>query len=286
MLRQKWGSVVCPSCKNLVGVNDEQCLTCGRWNPGLWGYAPFLNRLGRDLGFTKLMMGTCITLYALMLAVDPQGIYLQPSFGFLAPSERMSFLFGASGFVPAVYYGRWWTVLTAGWLHGSLIHIFFNLMWIRDLAPATSEIYGASRMIIIYIVGGVTGFIFSTLSAFLRLLPLPMAVGNIGTTVGASAPLFGLLAALIYYGRRGGSTMISNQAKSWALMLFIFGFIVPSVDNFAHAGGFVGGYIASKFLDPLRPERLDHMIVALLCLAATGVALVFSIVTGLKFINA
>src|SRR5437899_9613360 len=42
---------VCPSCGNLVGVNDERCFTCGRWNPGLWGFAPLLKRLGRDLGF-------------------------------------------------------------------------------------------------------------------------------------------------------------------------------------------------------------------------------------------
>ena len=118
MLRQKWGSVVCPSCKNLVGVNDERCLTCGRWNPGLWGYAPLLNRFGRDLGFTKFVMGACITLYALMLAADPQGIGAGASRGFLAPSGRMSLLFGASGAVPVFGAGRWWTVLTAGWLHG------------------------------------------------------------------------------------------------------------------------------------------------------------------------
>ena len=282
MLRQKWGSVVCPSCKNLVGVNDEQCLSCGRRNPGMWGYAPFLNRLGRDLGFTKFVMGSCITLYALMLAVDPQGINSGASLGFLAPSGRISFLFGASGAVPVFGFGRWWTVLTAGWLHGGLLHIFFNLMWIRDLSPATSEIYGPSRMVIIYTMGGIAGFTASTLAPFF----LPAFIAPAGITVGASAPLFGLLAALIYYGRRGGSSMISNQAKSWALMLFIIGFIFPGVDNVAHAGGFVGGYAASKFLDPLRPERLDHMIAALLCLGATGVALVYSIVQGLKFINA
>src|SRR5262245_64254798 len=47
MLRQRWGSVVCPSCGTLVGVLDERCLTCGRWNPGMWGFGPFLTRLGR-----------------------------------------------------------------------------------------------------------------------------------------------------------------------------------------------------------------------------------------------
>src|SRR5439155_4411932 len=100
MLRQKWGSVVCPSCGNLVGINDAQCLTCGRWNPGLWGFAPLLNRLGRDLGFARFVMGACITLYAFMLVADPSGINSGGFLNFLAPSQRSLFLFGSSGAVP------------------------------------------------------------------------------------------------------------------------------------------------------------------------------------------
>jgi rhomboid protease GluP len=281
MLRQKWGSVVCPSCGTLVGVSDQQCLTCGRWNPGLWGFAPFLNRLGRDLGFTQFVMGSCITLYALMLFVDPYNINAGGFLNFLSPSRRSLFLFGASGVLPVFGVGRWWTVLTAGWLHAGLLHIFFNMMWIRQLAPATSETYGPSRMVIIYTLAGVTGFTASTLAAAF----VPVLGGSAGFTVGASAPIFGLLGALIYYGRRTGSSMIGDQAKSWAVALFIFGFIFPGVDNWAHLGGFVGGYATSKFLDPLRQERLDHLILALVCLAVTGIAFVFSIVQGLDFLR-
>ena len=79
--------------------------------------------------------------------------------------------------------------------------------------------------------------------------------------------------------------MVGDQAKSWALTLFVFGFIMPGIDNWAHLGGFAGGYFTSRFLDPLRPERLDHLIVALVCLAVTGIALVFSIVHGLGFLR-
>ena len=60
---------------------------------------------------------------------------------------------------------------------------------------------------------------------------------------------------------------------------------MPGVDNWAHLGGLAGGYVASRFLDPLKPERLDHLIAALVCLAVTGIAFVVSIATGLKFIN-
>ena len=279
MLRQKWGSVVCPSCRNLVGVNDERCLMCGRWNPGLWGFAPLLNRLGKDLGFAKLVVGACIIIYGLMLLSDPSGINTQGALSFLSPSRRALFLFGESGRIPVFLAGRWWTVLTAGWLHAGLLHIFFNIMWIRQLAPATSEMYGPSRMIIIYTIAGIVGFAASTLAgAFVPIL------GGAGFTVGASAAIFGLLGALIYYGRRTGSSAVSDQAKSWAIPLFIIGFIMPGVDNWAHLGGFVGGYATSKFLDPLQPERLDHLITALVCLVVTGVAVVFSIIDGLRFL--
>src|SRR5687768_17124843 len=116
MLRQKWGSVVCPSCGMLVGVQDEQCLNCGRRNPGLWGFAPFLSRWGRDLGFTPFVMGGCIVLYALTLFADPGGIRSGGFLNFFSPSIESLFLFGASGSTPVFRFGRWWTFLSAGWL--------------------------------------------------------------------------------------------------------------------------------------------------------------------------
>jgi len=277
MLRQKWGSVVCPSCGNLVGVNDERCFTCGRWNPGMWGFAPVLNRLGRDLGFTKVVLMGCMILYTFTLVADPAGLRMGGMMNFLSPSIESLFLFGSSGATPVLYFNRWWTVLTASWLHGGLIHIFFNMMWLRQLAPETAEAYGASRMIIIYTISGITGFTLSTFGGQL--------LRGGGFTVGASAPIFGLLAALVYYGNRGGSSLIGNQAKSYAVMMFVFGFIFPGVDNWAHAGGFIGGYGASKFLDPLKPERLDHLVAALVCLAATAVAILYSIISGLQFVR-
>src|SRR5262245_11530776 len=201
MLRQKWGSVVCPSCGNLVGVNDERCFTCGRWNPGLWGFAPALNRLGRDLGFTPLVLTSCMVLYTLSLVADAQGIRASAGMDFLQPSTRSLFLFGASGPLPVFGYNRWWTVLTAGWLHGGFLHIFFNMMWQRQLATETAETYGASRMVIIYTISGVAGFTLSTLGSL-------VSGGEI--TVDASAPVFGLFAALVYYGRRTGSSTIGR----------------------------------------------------------------------------
>src|SRR5262245_34116689 len=118
MLRQQWGSVVCPSCGTLVGVRDERCLTCGRWNPGMWGFAPVLTRLGRDFGFTPIVIGACGVLYVISLLIDPSSIATTGGFfNFLSPSTQSLFLLGASGFYPVIVGHRWWTVFSAGWLH-------------------------------------------------------------------------------------------------------------------------------------------------------------------------
>jgi rhomboid protease GluP len=175
-------------------------------------------------------------------------------------------------------YGRWWTLLSAGWLHGGLIHIVFNVLWIRQLAPAVAEFFGPARMVIVYVLGGVAGFALSTFGpVYLPLLGF--LLGGPGTTVGASAPIFGLLGALIWYGRRVSSA-IGVQAWSWAALLFAFGFLWPNVDNWAHLGGFLGGLAVAPLLDPRKPERTDHVIVALVLLLASAGAVAWSVWTG------
>ena len=278
--RQTTGSVVCVSCGYLVGVADDRCYHCGRRNPGLWGFAPALRSLGHDLGFVPFVTGLTVVVYVLTLLASRGDIGMQ-GFGLLAPNTYSLLLFGASGAIPVFALDRWWTLLSAGWLHGSLIHILFNVLWIRQLAPAVGELYGPGRMVIVYTIGCVVGFAASSFAGYyLAFLPLRLLQGA-QLTVGASAPIFGLLGALVYYGRRSGSSVVHGQAMSWALMMFIFGIIMPGVDNYAHAGGFVGGYLAGRLLDPLKPERVNHMAIALGCLVLSVLSIVVSIVHGL-----
>ena len=259
--RQTTGSVVCVSCGYLVGVNDAACYNCGRRNPGLWGFGPALRSLGQDLGFVPFVTGLCVVMYELTLVFTGGGIAMRPSLlGFLAPSGTAVVIFGAAGQVPVFELGRWWTVLSAMWLHGSLLHIVFNLLWVRQLAPAIAELYGPGRMVIIYTIAGVVGFALSSFAGeFLRFMPI-RALQGAGVTVGASAPIFGLLGAAVYYGRRTGSSAVGSQAWSWALPMLLFGFIMPGIDNYAHLGGLAGGYVVSQWLDPLKPERVNHML--------------------------
>ena len=193
--RQRTGSVVCPSCGSLVGVNDERCYTCGRRNPGMWGLTPLLRRLGNDLGFTSIVIGGCAALYLLTLAASGGHIGMGGLFSMLAPSPQALFLFGASGAMPVFGAGRWWTILSASWLHGNLLHILFNMMWVRQLGPATAELFGASRLVIIYTVAGATGIpgeLGGRLPAARRAL-----IGGASFTIGASAAIFGLLGAMV-----------------------------------------------------------------------------------------
>jgi rhomboid protease GluP len=95
-----------------------------------------------------------------------------------------------------------------------------------------------------------------------------------------------LLGAIVYYGRRSGSRMASQTGLQYAVILGVFGLIFPGIDNYAHAGGFAGGYLAALVLDPLKPERVDHMVLAFACLLITLVALGWSVVTAIPLLIA
>jgi rhomboid protease GluP len=227
--------------------------------------------------FDQVVVGGSVFLYLCMLVVDPEGIGRGFNlFNLLPPSRESVLRFGATGAVPFWQLDRWWTLLSAGWLHANLLHIGFNLSWLRLLAPGVAELYGASRMVILYTFSSAFAFLLSsTLGQF------TMFGGARFTVVGASAAVFGLLGALIWYGRVTGSRMVTTQAWSWAIGGIIFGFFFPMVDNWAHLGGFGGGYMAAQLLDPRKPERPVHVAVAVGCLVATVLAIVASLVIPL-----
>lgn len=264
-----------------MGVRDDKCYTCGRANPGLWGFGPLLRQLGADLGFVPLVMGASTALYVVMLIASGTGIRMDSMMSILAPSTPILFLFGASGAVPVFGFHRWWTVLSAGWLHSGLLHILFNMLWVRQLGPETADVIGPARTVIVYTIAGIAGFTLSSIAGvFLGNTPIFFLRGA-GFTVGASAPIFGLLGALVHYGRTG-SSLVKQQAMGYAVTLFVFGLIMPGVDNYAHAGGFAGGYLASAFMNPHTRERGDHLLIAIGCIAATFLAIVVSVLHGLS----
>jgi rhomboid protease GluP len=284
MFRQKTGSVVCASCGSLVGVNDETCYTCGRRNPGLWGFGPVIRRFGNDFGFTTVIIYGCGALYALSLVLtvlSGGNLFSGSFFSMLGPNGFASEALGVSGAVPVFYQHRWWSLLSAGWLHAGALHILFNMMGVRQLGPAVEEMYGGARMVIIYTISSATGFLLSSFLAAYAAIPF---FSGGGYTLGASAPIFGLLGALVYYGKRGGSSLVRSQAMSYVVSMAVFGLLMPGIDNAAHLGGFAGGYLAGKWLDPLKRERMDHFVGAAICLLATAAAVVTSMVLTLPLL--
>ena len=281
--RKTEGSVICASCGVLVGVNDDRCYNCGRRNPGLWGFAPALRSLGQDLGFVPLVMGATIILYGLALLLSRGDMQMMT----LSPSTPILFLLGASGATPVFEYGRWWTLLTAGWLHAGVLHIFFNVLWIRQLGPAVAEVYGPARMVIIYTFANVVGFGLSSVAGeLLWWMPIPFLRGA-QLTVGASAAIFGLLGAVgllrppirqppgiasraavrAHHGR-----LRADLSRAWTTTRTL--------------GGFLGGYVTGLVLDPLKPERVDHMVIAAVCLIASLIAIIASVITALPMLLA
>jgi rhomboid protease GluP len=240
-----------------------------------------LRKLGQDFGFAPIVMVSSAALYLVSLLVSGSAIRMDGLMSLLAPSTPVLFLLGASGAIPVFGFGRWWTVLSAGWLHAGLLHIVFNMYYVRMFAPATAEVIGPARTVIIYTVAGVTGFALSSFAGmYLNWIPLPMLRGA-GFTVGASAPVFGLIGALYHYGRTS-SSIAKQMAQSIVIQAVIFGVLMGNagIDNFAHLGGFVGGYFTSAFLNPMTRERGDHLLIAAACLVLTVLSIGASILTG------
>ena len=281
--RQRTGAVVCPKCKRLVGVNDERCYNCGRARPGMLGFAPLLRGLSDELAVTRLMVGACVAVYVAMLLSDLGSVSLEIGFGLLGPSGTSAFRFGASGTDPVLVLGRWWTVLSAGWLHGSLLHIGFNMMFAWQLLPVAMKVYGVGRSIILYVLASAAGFMASTFAAFLPVqIPL---LDPARLTLGASAANLGLLGALVWYGRRSGNSMFGQQMLAYAVANIVMGFALPGVDNWAHLGGFGGGWLLGRFLDPLREERGDHLVIAVVLLVLSAGAIVASLLVKLPWLR-
>ena len=280
-MRQTQGSVVCADCGKLVGVNEPRCPYCGAWRPGLFGWGPVIrNLVGQRLDLVSLILGACITLYAVALLLEPDAIFAGGGlFSFLAPGSRALYQLGMTGGV-AWEQGWWWTLLTANYLHGGVLHILFNMMWIRNLGPAASEVYGPARTFVLFNAAGAAGFLVSNL---MTSMASPLAFAS--PTIGASGGIFGLLAALIVYGRKRGGRALETQLWQWAILLFVFGFIMRGVNNWAHGAGFAGGWIAAHLMGFIDEQRESSSMLiaslALIVLTAAGIVLSFVKVIGL-----
>ncbi len=273
MFRKTSGAILCPGCGRLTNADARVCLVCGRRNPGMWGFAGPLRALFRTRSFTDVVTVACVVLYVASLVIDVRAV-LQPRgpLSVFSPSPEALRALGAAGTDPW-QRGHWWTLLTAIYLHGGVLHILFNVLWIRQLGPAVEELYGRARLVVIFTVAGAAGFAVSN-------------VFGVPLTVGASGSIFGLLGAMVAFGRRRGGAfgqMILRQYGQWALILFIFGLLPgTAINNWAHAGGFAGGLAAGLVISlaEQRAETATDQLLAALAILLTLAGFILALWTA------
>lgn len=266
-------AILCPGCRRLINRDEPTCPHCGLKRPGSWWNRVSQGGVNDAERMTRAILYANIGMYVISLLLNPLSVGFSPDpFRFLSPSRGSLFFLGATGSIPVEQAGRWWTLISASYLHGSVLHLVFNLLAFTQLAPFTLQEYGVYRMFSIYTLGGVMGFLISTLA-------------GVPFTIGASAAVCSLIGAAIYYSKhRGGAygQALYRQLGGWALGIFIFGLIVPGINNWAHGGGFLAGLGAAHWLgyNERRKESLSHRWLGTACMASTGLVLLWAVLSS------
>jgi rhomboid protease GluP len=221
---------MCPQCRAFITSHDRTCPYCGERvsaravdarNPKeiIAGFIPHAR-------FTTIMI----------LLINSALFVATTLFARTVGDQNALYAFGAK-YGPAItQLHQWWRLVTAGFLHGGLLHIGMNSWVLFDLGAQVEEVYGAARMIVFYFAATVAGFALS-----LWWSPV--------LSIGASAGLMGLIGAMIALGvRNPGSagSAIRGMYIRWAVYILIFGLLPGlNVDNAAHIGGLVAGFCAA-----------------------------------------
>jgi rhomboid protease GluP len=224
----------------------------------------------------KTIIYANVGMYLISLLMNPtrMGLSANP-FMFLSPSNGALLLLGSTGTIPIDQGHRWWTLVSANYLHGGILHIVFNMIALRQIGPLVLREYGANRFIGLYTLGGIFGFLVSYFA-------------GVRFTLGASAAVCSLIGASLYYGKsRGGAygKAIYKQISGWVLGLFLFGFLVPGINNWGHGGGIVGGIILGYFLGyhERTMENLFHKSLAVVCVVVTVTVLAWATLSSFYY---
>lgn len=151
-------------------------------------------------------------------------------------SSRVLYAFGAS--LPLPYNLVYpWRFITAVFLHASLLHIGFNMWVLIDIGPMVEELYGSARYFFIFVVTGALGYLASSFFGY-------FSVGASGALLG----LIGVLLAVTTKRRGAASQMIRSQLLRWLVYIAILGFAMPGIDNAAHIGGLISGFLIGRVM--------------------------------------
>jgi rhomboid protease GluP len=254
---------MCRSCRTLVEGGASTCPACGASMRDVpkGGVVRGLGLLFPGRPSVSIIL---LTVNALLLLVtvglDQGGIS-----SLLHPTNQTLWLLGAKQTAWIFTLGEWWRLITANYLHGGIIHLFFNSMALATLGPLIEEGFGARRLFVIYTLSGISGFL---LSAWFGRGPGVVSIG-------ASGAIYGLLGFAVVYGRwraGAGARALADQLTQW-LLYGVFMFFIPGIDNLAHVGGLLLGAGLGLVLDPgdprTRARNLLLWLLFFLCLGLT-----------------
>ncbi len=275
--RQQPGAMICPGCRKLIDADAVQCPYCRMKRPGASFRKVPLRQVAQSAEMAiRWIIYANVALFILSILIYPKhiGVSANPLFFFSIDMDSL-ILLGATGTLPIERLHRWWTLVSASYLHGSLLHIFFNMAAFTQLGRLVAREFGVSRMFIIYTAGGAVGF----LASYLAGIPI---------TIGASASLCALMGAALFYGKhRGGvyGAMVYRQISGWIVSLVIIGFMISSINNWGHGGGLLGGIALGWLLGytEMRPETAGHRWLAGLCLWGTIAILLWAVGSGFYY---
>jgi len=254
---------MCPHCRAFITTDDKVCPYCDAQ----------VGPRAVDMRSPVAVMGGLVPsgrfVTSLILLLNA-GLYLttvvySSNSGNPSPIQgidwRTLYVFGGK-LREAIFGGDYWRLVTAGFLHGGILHFLMNTWAMFDLGATVEEYFGGARMVIIYFAGTVMGFAASTM-------------WSPALSIGASAGLFGLIGAMIGYGSMHGSAfggMVKAHYTRWAIYGLILG-LIGNIDNAAHLGGLAGGFAVARIagtplLDAKR-EQIWHWL-CYLCLALTA----------------
>jgi rhomboid protease GluP len=221
---------MCPHCRAFITTSDRTCPYCNEavapapsrrsGGPILGGFIPHARFNTVIILLINFGLYLATSLYAMK---GGRGNAMGLDAGTLVD-------FGAM-YRPFIAGGQWWRLVTAGFLHGGLLHILMNSWALFDLGAIVEEMFGSARMLVIYFVSTVAGFYMS------------FRLGG-AISIGASAALFGLIGAMIALGVRDRSS-IGSAIRGFFVRWLIYGLLfslLPGIDIFAHIGGLAGGF--------------------------------------------
>lgn len=181
----------------------------------------------------------------------------------------------------AIIAGQYWRLITPMWLHGSLLHIAFNMYALFIFGANLERAYGHGRFLLLYLLSGFAGNVISFMMS-----PTP--------SIGSSTAIFGLIAAqgvFLYQNRRlirNAQGMLINTLTIAGINLVLG--LSPGIDNWGHMGGLIGGVAFAWSAGPLWDVQTDGVGLRLVnqrsrqrvMLVAIGVAVVFAAVAFSK----